>query len=197
MAEQHPDVDAYFKNAVKWKPELEKLRAIAISSGLKEELKWRQPCYTFLGRNVVIISVFKSYCAFNFLKGALMKDPDKMLTAPTENVQSGRQIRFANLEEIQKNEKILTKYLQEAIAVEKSGVKIKMKSTEDFPYCPEILEKFENDPDFHQAFKKLTQGRQRGYLLHFSSPKLAETRKNRIERAVEKIYAGKGLNDYR
>jgi uncharacterized protein YdeI (YjbR/CyaY-like superfamily) len=178
-----------------WQEEFSALHAIIDSSGLKEEVKWGQPCYTLDGRNVVLIHGFKEYCALLFFKGALMKDPNNLLIQQTANVQAARQIRFTGLAEITRQEKALKAYIKDAIAIEKSGAKVEKKATAEFPFPEELERKMDDLPALRTAFETLTPGRQRAYLLHFSSAKQAKTRESRIEKSVQHILDGKGLDD--
>jgi uncharacterized protein YdeI (YjbR/CyaY-like superfamily) len=191
----HPKVDFYFNKAKKWQEEIEKLREIILSCGLTEELKWGVPCYTFQESNIVLIHVFKEYCAILFFKGALLKDPKNILVQQTENVQAARQIRFTNIMEIVEMETILKAYIKEAIDVEKAGLKVELKETTEFKMPEEFQNKLDKIPTLKDAFEALTPGRQRGYLLHFSSAKQAKTREARIEKYMPKILDGKGLDD--
>ena len=190
----NPKVDFYF-NKARWQKELEQLRIIALDCGLAEELKWGVPCYTFQKNNIVLIHVFKEYCAFLFFKGALLNDPNGILIQQTENVQAARQIRFTNVREIVKMERILKAYIYEAIEVEKAGLKVKLKKTTEFSIPKEFQNKLDKTPALKTAFYALTPGRQRGYLLHFSAPKQSKTRESRIEKSLQQILNGKGLND--
>ncbi|MCF8262362.1 MAG: DUF1801 domain-containing protein [Melioribacteraceae bacterium] len=189
------DVNKYINGLEKWKAELTKLRGIILESGLKEEFKWMHPCYTDNGKNIVLIHEFKDYCAILFHKGALLKDPENLLIQQTENVQSARQIRFTELHEIEELEATLKNYIQEAIGIEKSGKKVEKKKTTDFEIPEELEQKFKENPDFEKAFKNLTAGRQRGYLLHFAKPKQSRTITSTIEKNMQKIMDGYGLND--
>jgi len=174
---------------------MEALRASVLACGLAEELKWRHPCYTLEGKNVVLIHGFKEYCALLFFKGALMKDPEGILVQQTENVQAGRQIRFTSIREIAAMKSVLKAYIGEAIEVEKAGLKVKLKKTSDFPVPEEFQEKLDENPALEKAFKRLTPGRQRAYLFYFSSAKQSKTRVARIEKSVQKILDGKGMID--
>lgn len=178
-----------------WQDESKELRKIALASGLTEDLKWGQPCYRLNGKNIFLIHSFKNYCALLFMKGALMKDPSQILIQQTANVQSARQIRFTTLFEITTQKALLKAYIAEAIAIEKSGIALPMKKAQDFEMPSEIASTMKKITGLTPAFKKLTPGRQRAYILHFSSAKQVATIKARIERAVPKILAGKGLND--
>jgi uncharacterized protein YdeI (YjbR/CyaY-like superfamily) len=191
----NPKVDFFFDKAKQWQAEYEKLRAILLDSGLTEDLKWGCPCYTLEGKNIVLIHGFKEYCALLFFKGALMKDPDGILIQQTENVQSARQIRFTSAKEIIKLKTVLKAYVKEAVAVEKSGEKVPMKKTKEFPVPEEFQSRLDEMPELEKAFKTLTPGRQRAYLLHFSSPKQSKTREARIEKSIPQILDGKGLDD--
>ena len=194
-SEMNPKVDAVLGKATKWQEEFEKLRRIALSCPLAEELKWGQPCYTFGGGNVVLIHGFKEYCALLFFKGALLRDTKKLLVQQTENVQSARQIRFTNLKEIAKLEPVLKAYIKEAIEVEKAGMEVEYKKTSEFAMPEEFEKALKRNAALKKAFEALTPGRQRGYLLHFAAPKQSKTRESRIEKCTPQILNGKGLND--
>jgi uncharacterized protein YdeI (YjbR/CyaY-like superfamily) len=191
----NPKADSYIADLTSWRGELAKLREIALACPLAEDFKWGHPCYTLNGQNVVLIHGFKEYCALLFMKGALMKDPAGILVQQTENVQSGRQIRFTSLEQIAGMENVLKAYIHDAIEVEKSGAKVEKKSTADFAVPEEFTKKLAEMPELKRAFEALTPGRQRGYLLHFGSAKQSKTREARIEKFVPKILAGKGFDD--
>ena len=195
MNRMNPKVDFYFNKAKKWQEEFEALRMIVLDCGLTEELKWGCPCYTFEKRNIVLIHGFKEYCALLFVKGALLKDPKGILIQQTENVQSARQVRFTSAREIVKMKGTLKAYIREAIAAEKSGLKVSLKKTSEFAMPEEFKTKLDEVPALKKAFKALTQGRQRGYLLYFSQPKQSKTRQARVEKSVPQILNGRGLND--
>jgi uncharacterized protein YdeI (YjbR/CyaY-like superfamily) len=194
-AAENPAVGAVLAKAKQWREEVQALRRIVLGCALTESLKWGQACYSLDDRNIVLIHGFKEYCALLFFKGVLMKDPKGLLIQQTEQVQAGRQIRFTGLKEIVAQEKTLKAYIQEAIAVEKAGLKVPMKETKDFPVAEEFKKKLETMPALKKAFGALTPGRQRAYLLHFSAPKLAKTREDRVEKCLPGILAGKGLLD--
>ena len=191
----NPKVDFYFNDAKKWQQELEQLRMIALDCQLTEELKWGTPCYTFEKSNIVLIHAFKEYCAFLFLKGALLNDTDGILIQQSENVQAARQIRFTNRKEIVDLKAILKTYIYEAIEIEKAGLKVELKKTADYEVTEEFQKKLDEDKQLKKAFESLTPGRQRGYLLHFSQPKQSKTREARVEKSIPQILDGKGLND--
>ena len=195
MNATNPKVDCFFDKETKWQKEFEKLRTIILDCGLDEELKWGQACYTFEGRNIVLIHGFKEYCALLFFKGALLQDPNGILIQQTENVQSGRQIRFTNVQEIAKMERMLKTYIYEAIEVERAGLKVKLKKTSEFKVPDEFQNKLNKSKSLKTAFNALSPGRQRGYLFYFSQPKLSKTRVSRIEKYIPQILNGKGLND--
>ena len=178
-----------------WETEFAALRDIISSCGLEETVKWGQPCFTLDGRNVVLIHGFKEYCALLFFKGAIMQDPKNILIQQTENVQAARQIRFTGIADIQRQQKILKTYIKDAIALEQSGAKVQKKATAEFPFPEELERKMDEVPALRTAFEQLTPGRQRAYLLHFSSAKQAKTRESRIEKCVQRIVEGKGLDD--
>ena len=195
MNTKNPKVDAFIKRSDQWQAEFKELRRIALACPLTEELKWGVPCYTYDGKNIALIHGFKEYCAILFVKGALLKDPQAILIQQTVNVQAGRQVRFTNVEEIRQVESTLKEYIHEAIEVEKAGLRVEHKGTEDFPMPEEFINKLESVPGLQEAFEALTPGRQRGYLLYFSAPKQSKTREARIEKSIEPIFQGKGLND--
>jgi uncharacterized protein YdeI (YjbR/CyaY-like superfamily) len=191
----NPKVDFYFTKAKKWRKELEQLRSIVLDCGLTEELKWGCPCYTLDKKNIVLIHVFKEYCAVLFFKGALLKDAKGILVQQTKNVQAARQMRFTNVQEIVKLEPTLKSYIREAIKVEKEGQEVDLKNTSEFEMPDEFKNQLDKKPALKKAFKALTPGRQRGYLLYFSGAKQSKTRQSRIEKYTQNILDGKGLND--
>ena len=188
-------VDRFLDRAKKWKQEMKLLREICLDCGLTEEFKWMHPCYTFQGKNVVLIHGFKEYCALLFHKGVLLKDTNNILIQQTENVQSARQIRFTSLQEIIDLKSTIKAYIFEAMEVEKAGLEVKLKKTSEFKMPDEFKVALDNDPDLKAAFQGLTPGRQRGYLLYFSQAKQSTTRTSRVEKYIPKILQGKGLND--
>ncbi|SIS68850.1 Uncharacterized conserved protein YdeI, YjbR/CyaY-like superfamily, DUF1801 family [Chryseobacterium ureilyticum] len=191
----NPKVNFFFENSTQWKEEFEKLRTIALSTELVEDVKWGCPCYTFEGKNIFLIHGFKEYCALLFFKGALMKDPDHILIQQSKNVQAARQVRFTDVQQIIDLEKELKAYMFEAVEIEESGVKVEMKKTKDFEISEEFQQKLNENFELKKAFESLTQGRQRAYLLYFSSAKQSKTRESRIEKCIPQILDGKGLND--
>ncbi len=191
----NPKVDFFFRKAKKWREEFEKLRIIILDCGLTEELKWGQACYTFEKSNIVLIHGFKEYCALLFFKGALLRDDKSILIQQTENVQAARQIRFTTIREISKMEKIVKAYIYEAIEVEKAGLKVELKKTVEFAMPKEFQRVLNENKALKTAFYALTPGRQRAYLLHFSQPKQSKTRESRVEKWIQQILNGKGLND--
>jgi uncharacterized protein YdeI (YjbR/CyaY-like superfamily) len=195
MGATNPKVDWYFTKATRWQKEVNKLRKIILDCQLSEDLKWGNPCYTLQKENIVLIHVFKDYCALLFFKGALLKDTDGILVQQTKNVQAARQIRFTNLQEIAQMEPIVKAYVREAIAVEKAGLKVELKKTAEFEVPTEFQTKLDEVPALKKAFAALTPGRQRAYLLHFSAPKQAKTRESRVAKCLQQILDGKGLND--
>lgn len=191
----NPKVNFFFENSTQWKEEFEKLRTIALSTELVEDVKWGCPCYTFEGKNIFLIHGFKEYCALLFFKGALMKDPDHILIQQSKNVQAARQVRFTDVQQIIDLEKELKAYMFEAVEIEESGVKVEMKKTKDFEISEEFQQKLNENFELKKAFESLTQGRQRAYLLYFSSAKQSKTRESRIEKCIPQILDVKGLND--
>jgi uncharacterized protein YdeI (YjbR/CyaY-like superfamily) len=208
MSKLNPKIDAYLSEGCgrcplgntpqckvnKWTEELQILRQIVLDCGLTEELKWSVPCYTFQNSNIAIVAAFKDYAALSFFKGALLRDDNGLLIQQTENMQSARQIRFTNVQDIIELEPVLKAYVYEAIEVEKAGLKVE-SNTNQAPIPDELHHLFEENPDFKAAFERLTVGRQRGYMLHFSQPKQAQTRVSRIEKCMARIFDGKGFND--
>jgi uncharacterized protein YdeI (YjbR/CyaY-like superfamily) len=195
MNRMNPKVDTFLSEAQKWQEELEKLRIISLDCGLTEELKWGKPCYTFQKSNIVILQGFKEYCALLFVKGALLSDANGILITQTENTQAARQIRFTNVREIVEMEPVLRAYIYEAIEVEKAGLKVDYKKTSEFIIPEEFQSKLDEIPALKTAFDALTPGRQRAYILHFSQPKQSKTRESRVEKCMQQILNGKGLND--
>jgi uncharacterized protein YdeI (YjbR/CyaY-like superfamily) len=191
----NPGVDFYFENEKKWQDEIKKLRTIVLDCGLDEELKWGCPCYVFEKANIVLIHVFKEYCALLFFKGALLHDSQNILIQQTKNVQSARQIRFTGSPEIVKMKTVLKRYIYEAIEVEKAGLKVKLKKTEEYEVPEEFQKRLDKSAVLKKAFQKLTPGRQRAYLHHFSAAKQSNTRAARVEKYIPQILDGKGLND--
>lgn len=191
----NPKVDWFFEKDTPWQAAFAKLRAIALESGLDEELKWGHPCYTLKGKNVFLIHGFNDYCAVLFHKGALLKDDHHILVQQTANVQSARQVRFTSVKEIVKLTPVLRSYMQQAIDVERSGKKVVLKKTAEFDMPVEFKSALKEMPALKKAFQALTPGRQRGYLLHFASAKQSKTRQDRIAKNVDRILAGKGLDD--
>jgi uncharacterized protein YdeI (YjbR/CyaY-like superfamily) len=191
----NPKVDFFFNKAKAWKEEYELLRKIALGSELVEELKWGCPCYTFGDKNVVLIHGFKDYCALLFMKGAIMKDPASVLIQQTENVQSARQMRFTSLDQIKEMKPVIESYIYEAATIEEAGLKVDLKKTTQYSVPDEFQRKLDENAVLRTAFQSLTPGRQRAYLLHFSSPKQSKTRESRIDKCTGQILEGKGLND--
>jgi uncharacterized protein YdeI (YjbR/CyaY-like superfamily) len=191
----NPKVDWFFSKSKKWQKEVAKLRTIILDCDLTEDLKWGCPCYTFQKSNIVLIHVFKEYCALLFFKGALLKDADGILIQQTKNVQAARQIRFTNVREIVQMEPILRTYIREAIEVQKAGLKVKLKKTSDFAVPEEFQNKLDAIPALKKAFDALTPGRQRAYLFYFAAPKQSKTRESRVAKCMQQILKGKGPND--
>ncbi len=197
----NPTVNFYFIKAKKWQQEINQLRMIILDCGLTEELKWGCPCYTFSTAaakkrtNIVLIHVFKEYCALLFFKGALLQDTNRVLIQQTPNVQAARQIRFNSVREIAKMQKILKTYIYEAIEVEKAGLKVDLKQTTDLIIPKEFRNKLDTMPALKTAFNALTPGRQKAYIFYFSQPKQSKTRESRVEKSMPQILNGKGLND--
>ena len=195
MNKKNPGVDEFYDSAGQWQAEFRELRKIVLDSPLNEELKWGVPCYSFNGNNVILVHGFRKYCALLFVKGALLKDVNGILVKQTENVQAGRQIRFTSVQEIVEIEPVIKAYVQEAIEIEKAGLKVEFKPTSEFTVPEEFQKKLDESPTLKTAFHTLTPGRQRAYLLYFSQPKQLKTRESRVEKYIPHILNGKGLND--
>jgi uncharacterized protein YdeI (YjbR/CyaY-like superfamily) len=195
MASTNPKVDGYFRKSKKWQKELTKLRKIILDSPLTEDIKWRSPCYTFQNSNVVLLHVFKEYCAILFFKGALLRDAKGILVQQTKNTQAARQIRFTSVREVDEMASVVKAYVHEGIEVERAGLKVTLKRTAEFDIPEEFQSKLDEVPALKSAFDALTPGRQRAYLLHFSSAKQSKTRVSRIEKCMPRIVNGKGLDD--
>lgn len=194
MIKKNPKVDAVLRQEKKWREEFETLRTIALECELTEELKWFQPCYTRQQKNIVLIHGFKEFCALLLFKGALLRDPNRLLVTPGQH-QAARQIRFTKLQQIVEMKPILKAYIREAIEVEQSGLKVKLKKTSDFKIPEEFQKQLDELPALKAAFRALTPGRQRGYIFYFSQPKLSKTREARVEKCMPQILKGQGLND--
>jgi uncharacterized protein YdeI (YjbR/CyaY-like superfamily) len=194
MNAMNPKVDFYFQKG-KWQKEIGQLRIIVLDCGLAEELKWGCPCYVFEGRNIVLIHVFKNYCAILFFKGALMNDPEGILIQQTKNVQSARQIRFTDDKEIVKMAPVIKSYIYEAVEIEKAGLKVPLKKTKDYLIPEEFQNQLDKMKGLKDAFGSLTPGRQRAYIFYFSQPKQSKTRQSRIEKSIPQILNGRGLDD--
>jgi uncharacterized protein YdeI (YjbR/CyaY-like superfamily) len=191
---RNPKVDAYLARAKTWQKEFQKLRALILGCGLTEELKWGKPCYTFRQSNVVILQGFKEFCALLFAKGALLKDAKGLLKKPGESTQAARRIPFTSVREIIGMESILQAYIREAIAAEKAGLEVEFKRNPE-PVPEELKKKLDQSSALKTAFAALTPGRQRGYILYFSAAKQSKTRESRVEKCMQRILNGKGLND--
>jgi uncharacterized protein YdeI (YjbR/CyaY-like superfamily) len=195
MGKANPLVSRVHGKEKRWSAEFAALRQLCLASGLNEELKWGQACYDLNGGKVVLVHGFKDYCALLFMKGALLKDPKCILIQQTKNVQSARQIRFASLADINKQKAAVKAYITQAIAVEKSGAKVQKKAVADYEVPAEFLNRLDDDPELAEAFRALTPGRQKGYLLHFAGAKQSATRAARVEKHAPRILRGLGLDD--
>lgn len=192
----NPKADAFFQRAGEWKAEYEALRKIIMEQpDLVEDYKWMKPCYTYEGHNVVLIHGFKNYCALLFHKGALLQDPNQKLVQQTENVQAARQLRFTSVAQIIEETDMIRDYVKEAVAVEQSGKKVEMKTTDQYDMPEELKEALEADKALDEAFHNLTPGRQRQYMYTIGQAKRASTRQNRVDKYIPLILKGKGLND--
>jgi uncharacterized protein YdeI (YjbR/CyaY-like superfamily) len=195
MSFKNPQVDDFLDKAKKWSTEMSLLRELVLECDLTEEFKWRQPCYTFNEKNVLFVSAFKDSCVLAFFKGALLADPSTILTRAGENTQGMRMIRFTDCEQVHALRSTLKQYIFEAIEIEKAGLKVPKIDVSSPSYPAELVEVFDKNTELQEAFEKLTPGRQRAYILHFSSAKQVETRKSRIEKLIPRILNGKGIDD--
>ena len=191
----NPAVTKVHSNEPRWSSEYAALRKLCLAAGLNEELKWGQACYDYNGGKVVLIHGFKEYCALLFMKGALLKDAAGMLVQQTKNVQAARQLRFSSVADINKQQVTVKAYIKQAVAVEKSGAKVPMKSAAQFDVPAEFQQRLDDDPKLAKAFRALTPGRQKGYLLHFAGAKQSATRTARVEKHSPRILKGLGLDD--
>ena len=191
----NPKVDLFLEKAETWKEEMTQLRKIALKCDLTEDYKWLHPCYTYKGKNVVLIHAFKEYCALLFHKGALLKDEKKILIQQTENVQAARQLRFSNSKQIREQQDIIKAYIEEAIQLEKDGAKVILKQTSDYKMPIELQNKLDEDTQLKTAFEALTPGRQRAYIFNITQAKQSKTREARIQKYIPKILEGKGIDD--
>jgi uncharacterized protein YdeI (YjbR/CyaY-like superfamily) len=191
----NPKVDWYFEKAEQWKPELDKLREISLSTGLTEELKWGHPCYTDNGKNIVLIQGFKGYCALLFNNGAVLKDPKGMLVKVGENTRIARQARFTDLADIETAAPVLRDYIEEAVEAARAGLEVDLDEADATPVPAELQLRLDADPALRAAFEGLTPGRQREYLLYFSGAKQSKTRAARVEKLIPQILDGLGLRD--
>jgi len=189
------EADWFFTKDTKWQEEYSELRLLVLDCGLIETLKWGCPCYVVEKSNVVLIHGFKNYCALLFMQGAIMKDDQGLLIQQTANVQSARQLRFKNVDEILTSKSIITSYIKEAIKIDRAGLKLELKETAEYEIPFEFKNALDNMPEVKDAFYSLTPGRQRGYLLYFSAAKQAKTREARVEKYLQNILEGKGLDD--
>jgi uncharacterized protein YdeI (YjbR/CyaY-like superfamily) len=190
-----PRVSKAHSKEKRWRAEYAALRRACLASGLNEQLKWGQACYDLKGSNVVLIHGFKDYCALLFMKGALLEDPEGILIQQTRNVQAARQIRFASLADINKHRTAVEAYIEEAIALEKSGARVKKKSVAQFDVPEEFQRCLDEDAKLAEAFRALTPGRQKGYLLYFAAAKKSATRTARVQKHAPRILQGLGLDD--
>lgn len=190
-----PKVDGFIRKNKRWEQELTALRSIVLKTPLTEDVKWRVPCYTFDGHNVVFIGCMKDYCALSFVKGVLLKDAKKVLQSPGENTQSARLIRFTSLQDITRLASTLKAYIAEAIELEKSGAKVQFKTITEHKVPEELQAKLDEDPKLNAAFRALTPGRQRAYFIHVAGAKQSATRASRVAKCIPRILAGKGMDD--
>ncbi len=193
MGERNPTVDAFVSRAKQWRGEMQKLRSLLVECGLEEELKWGKPCFSFEGKNVAIIQPFKGHCALMFFKGALLEDTHGLLRSQGQNTQSALRLEFTSEAQIKKS--VVKSYVRQAISVEKAGLEVDFKAKRELQLPEELTQIMKRDGKFAKAFRALTPGRQRGYVLHFTGAKQSQTRTARIEKCVPKILAGKGFND--
>lgn len=189
------EIEVYFNDAPLWQKEMKALRAILQNLDIEETYKWKQPCYVSDGKNICIIGAFKAYCVVSFFKGALLQDRENVLEAPGKNSQATKMLRFTSLQAIEADKDLIIEYVNEAIAIEEAGLRVAFKDASTYTIVPELQAFFDEISEFKSAFYALTPGRQKGYLLHFEAAKHSKTRLQRIEKAMDRIYAGKGIQD--
>lgn len=188
-----PEVEALLSKS-EWHKERQKLRSLILDHGLEESVKWNKLCYSYQGSNVVVIFAMKNYCAIGFFKGALLEDDKNLLVKPGDHSQAMRQLRFTELKEITDSESLIKDYIGKAIQAEKDGLEIDFGEKENLTYPDELQAILDGDAELAAAFDKLTPGRRRGYVIHFSDAKQSKTRIARIEKCRTKILSGKGYN---
>jgi uncharacterized protein YdeI (YjbR/CyaY-like superfamily) len=181
--------------AKKWQKETDALRTIALGCDLIEELKWSKPCFTFLKKNVAIVIPLKEACAFSFFKGALLRDPKRVLKRIGEHTQAARWIKFTSVKEIAALRATLRNYLYEAILLEESGRKVELKQPSVYPIPRELQARLDESAALRTAFEALTPGRRKSYIFHISGAKQEKTRAARAERCVLMILSGRGFNE--
>lgn len=187
-------VGKFLGKSKQWQKEMEKLRALVLSTKLDENFKWGLPCYSHNQANIVIIQPFKSCLGLMFFKGTLLKDSKKLLINNGPNSQAAKRFEFRSLLDVTKNAASIKSYIKEAIDLEESGQKVEFKKKPQS--APDELKKmFVKNAKLKKAFGSLTPGRQRAYLMHFSDAKQSITRQARIEKCVPRILNGKGLTD--
>lgn len=193
MSTPNAKVDAFVSRAKAWQGEIQKLRSILLECGLDEDLKWGKPCFAFEGRNIAIIQPFKGHCALMFFKGALLQDTEGLLRSQGENTQSALRLEFTSEAQVKKG--VVKSYVKQAIEVEKAGLSVDFKAKRELEFPEELTQILKKDRQLAKAFQALTPGRQRGYIMHFTSAKQSQTRTARIEKCIPKILAGMGMND--
>lgn len=193
MSTPNPRVDAFVSRAKKWPGEMQKIRSILLDCGLEEDIKWGKPCFAFEGSNVAILQPFKEHCSLMFFKGALLEDKHGLLRSQGENTQSALRLEFTSEAEVKSA--VLKAYVKQAIAVEKSGLKVEFKAKRELELPAELTQILKKNRALAKAFHALTPGRQRAYVLYINGAKQAQTRTARIEKYIPKILAGEGIND--
>ena len=189
----NPKVDAYIQASKRWPDEITALRPILLGTGLTEELKWRSPCYSHDGKNIVIVQEMNEHLALMFFKGALLADPDGILVDQGPNSRSARRIEFTSVDDVTRLAGTVAAYIDEAVSVEELGLKV--GPPPELVLVEELQDRLDADPALKAAFEALTPGRRREYNLHISGAKQAKTREARIDKYAPKILAGKGLRD--
>lgn len=187
--------DAWFAACTEWADTCTALRRVVRSTGLKETLKWRQPAYTDNGKNIALIGVLKDSAVLSFFRGALLTDPSGLLVSPGQASRHTRYLPLTSPAAVEQHQASIEAFLAEAVALTRAGKTVGRATVDAADYVAELQERIEQDPAFGAAFEALTPGRRRGYNLHFASAKRPATRVKRIERATERIFAGKGLQD--
>lgn len=181
-------------SARRWTPGLNALRRICLDAGLSEHVKWAHPCYMHAGRNIALIGAFRDDFRFTFMNPGLLKDPEGALDRNGPNTRTAGMLRFTDNAGPGRREPIIRAYLGEAMGYAEAGVKpAKVGVARDLP--DELVEALDADPELAEAFRALTPGRQRSYVINLNAAKKSATRSNRVHKFRAGIIAGKGATE--